>query len=144
MADTLFVLDAASQSVGDMLLTGATVPAAWHLGLIKSGVAVDSTTNPATITGNECDFDGYARVAVGAWSYIGAPGGRHTWTSDAILWALMAAPAVGNTVGGYFLYDDTNGRVFLAANFADGDQPMNAAGQAISVVPTVQVKSINV
>lgn len=104
--------------------------------LFKTGFVPQVTTVVAELDANEADYTGYAPATITAWGapYESTAGGVQI-TAPGVQFSLAADPAVGNSIGGYWI-EKAGGDVVLIRQF-DEPQAMAAALDGFVLTPTI-------
>ena len=106
--------------------------------LFQSGFVPTPATVAADLDAVEADYSTYAPETITAWlPPVGAVGGGNQITAPTTQFELAAAPAVPNTIGGYWI-ELAAGDVVLIRQF-DTPVPMVNIGDFVQVTPTIVI-----
>lgn len=106
--------------------------------LFQSGFVPTPDTLVAAYDAEEATYSTYAPETITAWlDPVAAIGGGWRITAPTEQFDLAATPAVGNTIGGYWI-ESAAGDVVLVTIF-DAPTPMSVAGNSIQCNPTIVV-----
>jgi hypothetical protein len=137
---SLVVIDPAKILLIQDLMAGLAIGGT-SVGLYKNNVTPDHTTTFADLA--ECDFDGYVRKVVTGWTVSGTLDSerRAFAVAGQVIWSLTGAPAVGNQVYGYFIFDTADGDVLWIERFDGAPIPMNANADFVAFRPVLSLRS---
>lgn len=109
-----------------------------EVNLFKSGFVPDPTTIKADLTANIADYTGYAAEVITAWlDPVNSASGGDQITAPTVQFSLAAAPAVGNSIGGYWI-ELAGGAVVMIRQF-DVPVAMTDAGNSVQITPTIVI-----
>lgn len=118
-------------------LTTLRTGLAWRVGLFKANITPSASTVAAdVVSSNECSFTGYARVTP-TWGTpaMDTPGGVATMTASGCTFTRSSTGTTENAYG-WFLLDNTSGKLLAAERFSDAPKAFTNAGDSRSVTPT--------
>lgn len=106
--------------------------------LFKSGFVPTADSVIGDFDDNEADYTGYAPETITAFlDPVAAVGGGFRITAPTVQFALATTPAVGNSIGGYWVELAAGAPVIVMV--FDTPASMSAAGDSIQLNPTVVV-----
>ncbi|MCC6530923.1 MAG: hypothetical protein IT531_00100 [Burkholderiales bacterium] len=127
----LVVVDQAENIILEAIVN-KTAPQALDLKLYKNNVTPAETDTEATYT--EADFTGYADIALAGGDWAAASGGSIATAAQKVF---TASGTPSGSVYGYYLTQQTSGKLMWAER--DGAAPFTiaAAGDTVKVTPTI-------
>lgn len=127
--------------LGDLLRFSLNTDQPCHIRLFKNNFTPTGASVAADFT--EADFDGYASQTVVAWGAGFLNGSNQGEIDHAIKTWTATGGATPNTIYGYYLTRDSDGKVYYSERNPAGGVLINGAGQTYSVVPRLVIDTLS-